>query len=82
MDVYAAIKTTPDYHSSHGTLAGIATTLELAIKILYPEQQYEFHPSSSRENVWNGPDGFGEIHKLEIQEPDGFGDIHKLKPQE
>lgn len=68
MDVYAAIHTVPDYQAGHGALAGVATTLEQAIKILYPEQQYEFRPSSTRENVWIGPDGFGEIRKLELQE--------------
>jgi hypothetical protein len=68
MDVYAAIKNVPDYHSGHGVLAGVAANLELAVKILYPEQQYEFRPSPSRENVWIGPDGFGEIHKLKLQE--------------
>lgn len=68
MDIYAAIDNVPDYSAGHGALAGVATTLERAIKILYPDQQYEFQPSTSRKDVWYGPDGFGEIRKLELQE--------------
>jgi hypothetical protein len=66
MKVYAAFRTSPDYHSSGAFLVSIHLSKYGAINALYPDKQYEFSPVFSRRGVWTGPDGFGEVREIEV----------------
>ena len=68
MTVFAAIRSVPDYHANSGALVSLHRTFQGAKKALYPEQDYNFIQSGTNPNVFTGPDGFGEIRRMEVVE--------------
>lgn len=71
MDVYVALNSVPDYNAPAPSFKSVHMTLEDAIRSLYPDRkdfQLQFTPGSQKD-TWNGPDGFGMVRKVELQEP-------------
>lgn len=68
MDVYVALASIPDYSAGHAPLKGVATTLDGAIKILEPNGAAEYRPSPHVEGTWNGPDGYGTVKRVPLQD--------------
>lgn len=66
--VYAAFRSAPDYTAPPPSLVSLHKTLGGAINALYPDKAYNFTKSTRFENVWVGPDGFGQIKLLEIKD--------------
>lgn len=75
MEVYAAFRTSPDYHAPPATLHSLHTTLEGAILALYPDRADFREAFTERTNrygtmrYWEGPDGFGMVKLMEIADP-------------
>jgi hypothetical protein len=71
MEVYVALKSVPDYtQAPWAPFHSVHTTLEGAIKALYPDRkdfqsQFKKWPTNK---VWEGPDGFGMVKLVEVQE--------------
>lgn len=67
MQVFAAFRSSPDYHSSGRSLVSLHQTFGGAKKALFPDKDYHFVQSPYRKNTFTGPDGFGEIERMEIK---------------
>lgn len=71
MDVYVAFNSVSDYTAPAPSFHSVHMTLDDAIHALYPDRkdfQLQF-TQSTRKDTWNGPDGFGMVRKVELQEP-------------
>lgn len=71
MDVYVAFNSVPDYHAPPPTLRSIHATLDGAISALYPDREdfrkaFKDRRRGDGTEVWEGPDGFGSIVKMEV----------------
>lgn len=67
MEVYAAFNSVPDFNSGHPPFRGVATTLDGAIKLIFPNGDAEFKPGP-REGTWNGPDGYGRVERITLHD--------------
>ncbi len=71
MFVYAAYRSVPDYTAPAPPLVSLHKSLDGAIKALYPDRE-DFRESFTKShyvaNMWNGPDGFGMVRMLEVNE--------------
>lgn len=68
-EIFAALHSVPDYSAGHPPLVGVSHSLQGAIDLLYPGQNLtlaQFRESTVRPGCWNGPDGYGEVRRLEI----------------
>lgn len=66
MEVFAAFRSVPDYSAPSPSLKSLHLTLDGAILSLYPDGKAEFRKWAGHE-VWEGPDGFGLIKKMEVE---------------
>jgi hypothetical protein len=69
MEVFAAYRSVPDYHAGPAPLKSLHETLDGAIKALYPDREdfrALFRKSHYVADTWIGPDGFGEVKKMEV----------------
>ena len=70
MDIYIALRSVPDYSARAPAFYSAHETLEGAIKALYPEspnfQKAFIKWASTKEEVWEGPDGFGMVKKVTL----------------
>lgn len=64
--LYAAYRSTPDFHSHGPTFISAHLTFEGAKKAIYPLKDYDFTPEPSGTH-WTGPDGYGLISVIEVQ---------------
>lgn len=70
MKLYVALNSVPDYNAPAPSFKSVHETLEGAIAALYPDSekfQKAFVKSRYyKENIWIGPDGFGEVREVEL----------------
>lgn len=68
MQVFGAYRSYPDYNAPSPILVSLHMTFEGARRALYPDKDYEFTKSNYSPGTWNGPDGFGMIRLLEVND--------------
>ena len=69
MEVYIALRSSPDYTAPPPSFVSAHETLKGAIEALYPDQ-LQFQTAFRKwpdKDVWEGPDGFGLIRKVEVK---------------
>ena len=72
MEVYVALNSTPDYTSPAPSFHSVHTTLSGAISALYPKKDVTF--SFVGKGVWDGPDGFGMVKRVVVQDREGLSE--------
>lgn len=72
--VYVAFASVPDYHAGPSPYRGVSKSLEGAKHILYGDEpeflkdHYWRKWNNTKDEVWEGPDGFGLIRLVEVAE--------------
>jgi hypothetical protein len=71
VEIYAAFRSVPDYHAPSPPLKSLHRTLAGAIESLYPDNEHfreSFRHVSSDPDIWEGPDGFGMVKLMKVNE--------------
>ena len=68
MEIYLAFNSEPDYSAGTPRFKSAHKTFEGAKKSLFPDKDYNFHQWSHNPKTWEGPDGYGLIRLVEVQE--------------